>query len=274
MPEFTAPDGARLFFRDEGEGLPLLCLAGLTRTSRDFDYMARHLEGVRLIRPDYRGRGQSAWTGPATYTVEQEARDALALLDHLGIARVALLGSSRGGIIGMLLAATARERLLGLALNDVGPVLERAALERIADYVGRFPALGNRAEAAAELRRLMAGFEGVPDSRYAEEVEIHFRETPEGLAITYDPALRESFLAALAAPGPDLWPLFDAAAGLPLALIWGVNSDLLTRPTVEEMRRRRPDMILAEVAGRGHMPFLDEPESLAALRAWLAACRG
>ena len=108
MTAFAAPDGAQLAYADEGQGLPLLCLAGLTRTMADFDYLRPHLPPLRLIRMDCRGRGGSAWTGAATYTVPQEARDALALLDHLGVARAAILGTSRGGLIGMMLAATAR----------------------------------------------------------------------------------------------------------------------------------------------------------------------
>lgn len=273
MPEFTAADGARLSYRDEGAGLPLLCLAGLTRNGLDFDYLAPHMGGVRLIRPDYRGRGWSAWTGPASYTVGREAADALALLDHLGLARAAVLGTSRGGIIGMVLAATARDRLLGLCLNDIGPVIEPAGLALIADYVGRLPAAATPAEAAVLLQGMAAGFAGVPPLRWMQEAVKHFHVTPQGLRLTYDPALRERFLADLASSPPDLWPMFDAAAGLPLALVWGMNSDLLSAATVAEMRRRRPDMILAEVPGRGHIPFLDEPESLAAIAAWLERMR-
>ena len=107
---FTASDGARLAYRDEGEGLPVLCLAGLTRSSTDFDFLASHLPDVRLIRADYRGRGGSEWTGAATYTVPREAKDALELLDHLGLEQAAVIGTSRGGLIAMVLAATARPR--------------------------------------------------------------------------------------------------------------------------------------------------------------------
>ncbi|WP_287884987.1 MULTISPECIES: alpha/beta fold hydrolase [Paracoccus] len=270
---FQAEDGARLAYRDEGEGLPVLALPGLTRTGRDFDYLAPHLPGVRLIRPDYRGRGDSDWTGAESYTVPQEARDVLVLLDHLGVAQAAVLGTSRGGIIGMLLAATARERLLGLCLNDVGPVLQRSGLERIFDYVGRNPAAKNLEDLAQRLPAAMPGFANVPASRWLEEATRHYVETPSGLSVNYDPALREAFLAAFDGPEVDLWPLFDATQGLPLALIRGANSDLLSHETATEMQRRRPDMILAEARDRGHVPFLDEPESLAAIHAWLAAMR-
>ena len=267
---FTAPDGAQLAYRDEGAGLPLLCLAGLTRTMGDFEHLRPHLPPLRLIRMDYRGRGGSDFTGAATYTVPVEAADAVALLDHLGIAKAAVLGTSRGGLIGMFLAATARDRRLGLTLNDVGPVIESGGLEQISGYVGRNPAARSHAELAATLLRDAPGFAGVPLERWLAEVRLRFRETPEGLRITYDPTLREAFLDAFRGPPADLWPLFDACAGLPLALIRGANSDLLSAATTAEMRARRPDMILAEVPDRAHVPFLDEAESLAAIRAFLA----
>lgn len=269
---FHAPDGARLAFRDEGSGLPLLCLAGLTRTMADFDDLAPHLPPLRLIRMDCRGRGDSDWTGAATYTVAHEARDVLALLDHLGLGRVAILGTSRGGLIGLWLAATARDRLLGLCLNDVGPVIERAGLVRILDYLGRNPAARSHDEMADRLATVMTGFANVPRDRWLAEARRHYHQTPAGLRITYDPALREAFLPALEGPAVDLWPLFDAAAGLPLAVIRGANSDLLSPQTLHEMRRRRPDMQTAEVPDRAHIPFLDEPESLALIRGFLAAC--
>ena len=114
----------------------------------------------------------------------------------------------------------------------------------------------------------MEGFEGVPESRWREEVEKHYIETPDGLTINYDPALRDAVLAAGTQPVPDLWPFFDALDGLPLALIRGENSNLLTKATADEMSRRRPDMLRTDVPGRGHVPFLDEPEAVAILREW------
>lgn len=266
---FRAEDGASLAYRDEGQGLPLLCLPGLTRSMADFDYLIPHLPPVRLIRTDYRGRGESDWTGAATYTVAQEARDAVALLDHLGVPQAAILGTSRGGLIGMVLGATARDRVMGLILNDVGPEIARDGLTRIFDYVGRNPA-GKTVEGYAERLSRSPGFDGVPLSRWLEEARKLAVETPEGLRIPYDPALRESFLAAFEGPPVDLWPLFDALAGLPLALIRGANSDLLTAGTVQKMRARRPDMGFAEVPGRAHIPFLDEPEAVALIRDFIA----
>ena len=272
---FTASDGAGIAYTDEGKGMPLLCLSGLTRNGSDFDYMLPHLPpGWRVIRMDYRGRGASDWTGAATYTVPREGKDAVELLDHLGIGRAAVLGTSRGGLIGMFLAATARDRLAGLCLNDVGPRLDMGGLARIKDYVGRNPA-AKTVEAFARVLPLgNPGMDNVPESRWLEEAQRHaLPDGKGGLKINYDPALRDSFLAAFEGPPPDLWPLFQACAGLPLALIRGANSDLLTAAQAAEMRAARPDMIFAEVPDRAHIPFLDEPQSVAALHAWLGKVR-
>lgn len=269
--DFHAADGARLSYRDEGEGLPVLALAGLTRDGHDFDYLAPHLTGCRLIRLDSRGRGGSDWTGWESYTVPQETQDVIALMDHLNLPQAAVIGASRGGLIGLMIAATARPRLLGLCFSDVGPALERAGLERIGAYVGLAPEVTTLEEVADRLPRAMPGFANVPASRWAEEAVRHYVQEKGRVGLTYDPALRQAMDVAMAAPAVDLWPLFDTCAGLPLALIRGANSDVLSRETADEMQRRRPDMIRAEIPDRGHVPFLDEPEALDGIRTWLAA---
>lgn len=271
MPHITAPDGARLYYSDEGKGVPLLCLSGLTRTTRDFDYALPFLTGCRVIRMDYRGRGQSDWADHRSYTIPQEGADALQLLDHLEISKAAILGTSRGGLIAMGLAAAAKDRLLGVCLNDIGPELDPKGLDVIKGYVGKNPPHKTHAEMAAAMADLMRGFENVPASRWLEEAQKHYTETERGLQITYDPKLLDALLEAGATEAPDLWPFFDALEGLPVAVIRGANSDLLSTETVAEMARRRPDMIAAEVPGRAHIPYLDEPESVAALRAFLTA---
>jgi pimeloyl-ACP methyl ester carboxylesterase len=267
---FKATDGARIAYSDEGAGRAVLCLAGLTRSGSDFDLLAPHLPPCRLIRMDYRGRGASDWTGAQSYAVPVEARDALGLLDHLGIARAAVIGTSRGGIVGMLLAATAPERMAGLLLNDVGPVLEAEGLDRIRAYLGRTPRARTYAAAASALAATAVGFSDVPPGRWEEEARRLWRMTPDGLANTYDPALRDAFEAAMAGPPIDMWPLFAACAALPLALIRGAGSDLLSAATAAEMARRVPRLQVTEVPGRGHIPWLDETESVAAVRGWLA----
>ena len=268
MPSYQSTDGLTLHYTDEGAGIPVIALAGLTRNGADFDHVAPHLP-VRLIRPDYRGRGQSDWADPTTYSIPQEAADVLALMDHLGLEKAAILGTSRGGLIAMLLAATAKDRLLGVALNDIGPEIADRGLEVIKDYIGRNPAQNTYAEAAEARAKLWTHFTDVPMDRWLAEVKAHYKETSDGLVIRYDPKLRDAVLAAGAQPAPDLWPLFDALADIPLALIRGANSDLLAIETADEMSRRRPDMIRADIAGRGHVPFLDEPDAVNALHLWL-----
>ena len=183
--------------------------------------------------------------------------------------RAAILGTSRGGLIAMVLAATAKTRLSGVALNDIGPRVEQAGLDVIKAYIGRNPAQATYDEPAEARAKLWTHFKDVPLSRWRAEVEQHYQQTPDGLVIRYDPKLRDAVLAALEQPQFDAWPLFDALDGLPLALIRGANSDLLSPECAAEMVRRRPDMIFADVPGRGHVPFLDEPASLVALSRWL-----
>ncbi|MCP3972667.1 MAG: alpha/beta hydrolase [Rhodobacteraceae bacterium] len=276
MQKFKTFDGPELAYRDEGEGLAVLCLSGLTRNSTDFDYVAPCLADVRLIRMDYRGRGQSDWADPATYTVPVEARDALALLDHLRLEKAAVLGTSRGGLIAMALAEGAKDRLLGVCLNDIGPVVEPGGLALIQRYLGRNPPQKTYEEAATAREAFYRDFSNVPRERWMREVRMHLIETGDGLKINYDPDLARIFDAAKpgADPAPtDFWPVFDALTGLPLALIRGANSDLLSVGTAAEMRRRMPQMIFAEIPDRGHVPFLDEPQAVAAIRDWLEVMR-
>ncbi|SDI50064.1 alpha/beta fold hydrolase [Lutimaribacter saemankumensis] len=271
MSDFTTSDGLRLHYEDEGTGLPVLCLSGLTRNARDFDFVAPHLGHARLIRLDYRGRGQSDWADPATYTVPREARDALELMDHLGLQKAGVLGTSRGGIIAMMLAATAHDRLLGVAMNDIGPVLEPAGLDVIMGYLGRDPGFDDfDSMAAARKQAMEPTFPGVPLERWRKEVTHTHTETADGVRINYDPKLRDAVIAAGATGAPDLWPLYDAIAPLPAAVIHGVNSDILSAATVDEMARRNPDLIVARVPDRAHIPFLDEKPALEALQAWIA----
>ncbi|MEE9429354.1 MAG: alpha/beta hydrolase [Paracoccaceae bacterium] len=273
MHYYTSFDGLKLAYQDEGTGLPLLCLAGLTRSSTDFDYLRPHLPPVRLIRPDYRGRGASGWSDdPQTYSWDIEARDVIDLLDHLGIEKVAILGTSRGGMIAMYLAATAKDRLIGVCLNDIGPVLAKEGLDKIKSYVGKPLPYTNRAELVAATIADSPDFPGVPAARWRQEVERHTIETPDGLGLTYDPTLRLRFEIAATKPAPDLWSLFDAMDGLPIALIRGQNSNVLSSETADEMRRRRPDMGFADIPDRGHIPFLDEPAAVATISDWLGEC--
>ncbi|MGB1512563.1 MAG: alpha/beta fold hydrolase [Paracoccaceae bacterium] len=270
MPRFTSSDGLSLFYTDTGHGPPLLCLSGLTRNLDDFHFVSPHLSMFRLIKLDYRGRGRSDWAADyKTYMVPREAADALELLDHLNIDKTAILGTSRGGIIAMFLAHIAKNRLSAVALNDIGPELQSTGLDDIFAYLGRPPAAKTLEEAARMRAAHSPGFEHVPTERWRAEAANLYVETPFGLDLRYDAKLRDAVIEQQAAlPNPDLWPLFKALDGLPLALIHGVNSDLLSAASVEKMQAYRPDMILAKVPNRGHIPFLDEPQALDALHKW------
>ncbi len=272
MAHFTTSDGLNLYYSDEGTGLPILCLAGLTRTTADFDYVTPHLVGCRLIKLDYRGRGRSDFDPEwKNYALPIECRDVIELLDHLKLDKVAILGTSRGGLNAMGLARGAKQRLLGVALNDVGPVIDPKGIEFIKDYIGRSPAAKTHEEAAAAMARAFPEFANMPEGRWLAEARKHYTQDADGLHITYDKHLRDAVLAAGEQMMPDLWPFFDAMGGLPLALIWGLNSNLLSAETVAEMQKRRPDMILARVPDRGHIPFLDEDEAVAGLHQWHGA---
>ncbi|MGR3814417.1 MAG: alpha/beta fold hydrolase [Cognatishimia activa] len=272
MANFQTSDGVTIFYTDEGtEEVPVLCLSGLTRNSSDFSYIDGHLPGARLIKMDYRGRGKSDWVEDfTTYSVLREAQDAIELMDHLGLERFAILGTSRGGLIAMTLGAMCMDRLIGVAMNDIGPELDTAGLSAIMGYLGRPPVWKTYAEAAAVRSSVMAGFANVPDSRWREEVEKQHHQTPNGLINTYDPKLRDAVEAASLQAVPDLWPFFTAFAHLPVALIRGANSDLLSVTAFERMQKELPDALAVTVADRGHIPFLDEPEALDTLRAWIA----
>ena len=275
MNRFKACDGLSLAFADEGEGVPVLCLAGLTRNMADFErLLVARGHRARFIRLDARGRGASDHApDPMSYSVPVEARDALALLDHLGLARAVIIGTSRGGLLAMTIAATAPERIAGVLLNDIGPVVEPRGLELIMSHVGRGPAARTLDEAARGVAAMNDGvIEGMSLADWRVEVARSFIETPDGLALRYDARLRDALLAQLEESGgtvPDLWPLYEAlAAAAPLAVLRGAHSDILSREIFAEMQDRAPTGRFTEVPGRGHVPFLDEPESLAAFD-WL-----
>lgn len=267
MSHFTTSDGLSLFYSESGtaKGTPLICLPGLTRDSQDFRYFTPHAQGYRLITLDARGRGQSDHDPDfANYNVPREAQDVLELMDHLNLPQAAFLGTSRGGMVAMVLAATAKARLLAVILNDVGPEIPKGGIDRIMQYVGRRPAAKTHAQAAETLAHLMGpDFPDVPAQRWREEVETFYIASPDGLQLRYDPRIRDALLAqAEAGPTPDLWPLFMALAGLPCGVIRGENSDVLSHKTYRDMQNRLPELQAMELSNRGHVPFLDEPEAL------------
>ncbi|SEK53860.1 alpha/beta fold hydrolase [Pacificibacter marinus] len=271
---FTTPDGLKLAYDIHGTGKPVLCLAGLTRNMDDFDpIVAGFSDRAMIIRLDSRGRGASDYDpSPQNYTIPQEAADAIALLDHLGIDRTAIIGTSRGGLIAMVLAATAKHRLSGVLLNDIGPELDPAGLGHIMEYLGRPCAYKSYQDAADKLPKAMgAQFQNVSRAQWMTYAQRLWHEGPDGLQLRYDPKLRDAVQAQSAlAESPDLWPLFHALNDLPLAALRGANSNLLTPECWRKMRNLRPDMISAEVPDRGHVPFLDEPESQNVIKRFMA----
>lgn len=269
MPQFTTSDGVRLTYEDTGSGKPLLCLAGLTRNSRDFSFFTPHANGLRVITMDYRGRGDSDFDPDyRNYSVPREAQDVIELLDHLKLDRVSILGTSRGGLIAMTLAAIRPERLSAVILNDVGPVIEPSAIGRIMNYVGKAPASTTLEQAAFALKQAMdPQFPGVSIETWRQQAAFQYEETGTGLRLRYDPALRTALQEQIAAgPPADLWPLFEALNPLPTGVIRGANSDLLSAETLAEMHQRHAGLISAEVPDRGHVPFLDEPQSITVIR--------
>ena len=267
MKSFATSDESDIAYGDDGSGPVLLCLAGLTRNSSDFDRMVAHLPDFRIIRPDYRGRGRSAWDQDyRNYSPAVEARDVVELLDHLGLEKVPILGTSRGGIVAMVLAATCRNRVASVILNDIGPELEQAGLDRIVSYLGRQPEASSLDEAARDIEAGAVGFSNVPRDRWIEECLHRYSFENGQPVLNYDPKLRDAVLESLDLTPVSLWPYFEALDGIPLALIRGENSDLLSREIMKRMQHRRPDMTCLEVADRGHCPFLDEPVCIEFIR--------
>lgn len=271
---FTVADGLRLHFRNhpgDERKPPLLCLPGLTRNVRDFAEVAERIAPRwRVIALEFRGRGSSDPDPLAErYTPLTYAGDTIALLDHLGIGQAIFLGTSLGGIVTMIAAAVAPQRVAAAILNDVGPELHRTGLERIRTYVGKPIAFGSWDEAA---RRLAANNPGL-SQHYGHEQWLRMaqrtcREEGGHIRFDYDMALAQAFAAPAAEV--DLWPLFRALAGKPLLLVRGERSDLLSAQTAEAMKREAPGMEVAVVKGVGHAPDLDEPEAVAAIDRFLA----
>lgn len=274
LASFTAPDGRRLAYADSGgDGPPVLCLAGLTRNHRDFAPLARHLSPrYRVIRPDSRGRGGSAWAEDphGEYTIPVETGDAMALLGHLGLGSVAVIGTSRGGILGMGLAAAGLAS--ALVLNDLGAEIDTAGLRRIQSYIGQSPPEAFDAAVDALIAANADDFPEVPRSRWEAHARAIYNLDETGrVTLSYDPRLGDVLAAGLiGAPETiPLWPLFQNTLEIPVLALRGTNSDIVSRQTLVEMQVRHQNLITLEIADRGHAPFLDEAPALAAIDAFL-----
>jgi len=290
MPAFhdifaTSADGLRLHARAIGPAdaaaLPVLCLPGLTRTAEDFDVIAQALASDpqtprRVVAIDYRGRGQSDFDpNPANYSVPVETTDVLAVTSAAGISRAIWLGTSRGGLIAMVIAATRPELAAGIILNDIGPELEMTGLMKIKGYLGPPVTPQTWSEAADGLQRLFGSvFPALALDDWMAWARRAFRQDANGkLVRTYDPALARTFDGIdPATPPAPLWELFDAMAKVPLLSIRGELSDLLSRDCVKEMKRRRPDMGTCDVPLEGHAPLLADAPTTLRIKAFCRRC--
>jgi pimeloyl-ACP methyl ester carboxylesterase len=277
----TAQDGLKLHVMEFGSRasarMPVVCLPGFSRTADDFTTLANALaaEGRRVLALDSRGRGRSQFDAdPANYSLAVELADLIAVLTALEAMPAVLIGSSRGGLLIMLLAAQRPTTIGGAVLNDIGPVIETRGLMRIKGYVGKLPAPRSFQEGADVLRRVSEDqFPRLTREDWLAAARRTWREDGSGLALTYDARLAEAFAAFTpdAAP-PPIWDQFDALAHVPLMVVRGANSDILSAETVSAMAARRGAMESIEVRDQGHTPLLAEPAVIARIAAFVATC--
>jgi pimeloyl-ACP methyl ester carboxylesterase len=275
---FSSADGLRLFYREfepqrPAGRMPVLCLPGLTRNSRDFIHVAEHVRRERrVLCADLRGRGRSQhdpnWLNyhPGTYLA-----DIGLLLRDAGVERCVLLGTSLGGILSMLLAAANPPLVAGVVLNDVGPEVAPEGLARIASYVGRHAPPATWDEAVATVRATYEiGMPGLTHEQWAAYARRSYSDVNGVPYLDMDPMIGEAVRSAPAAAAPDLWPLYAALRPVPTLALRGATSDILSPATFERMQLEKPDLVRVEVPRRGHTPQLDEPECVQAIDEFLA----
>jgi pimeloyl-ACP methyl ester carboxylesterase len=280
----SARDGLRLHARCYGRRsthrLPVVCLPGLARTAADFESLATAMAADaqrprRVIAIDYRGRGQSDCDrNPGNFNFQNEMADVVAVVTALDATPALFVGTSRGGILAMMLAAQRPTALAGVVLNDIGPVIEPKGLMRIKGYVGKLPQPRNFEEGAEILRRLFsAQFPKQTDEDWLVAAQRTFKEENGVLVPTYDPRLSQTLEGVgFDRPLPTLWKEFDALANVPVMVIRGALSDILTTDTVKAMSERRTAMETIEIADQGHAPLLAEPDTIARVADFAARC--
>ena len=280
----SAPDGLRLHARCYGApsapALPVVCLPGLARTAADFDTLGQALASDarrprRVIALDYRGRGQSEYDrDPAHYNFQVELADLLAVMAALDATPAILIGTSRGGILAMLLAAVRPTAIAGVVLNDIGPVIEPKGLMRIKGYIGKLPQPRSFEEGGEILRRLFdAQFPKLGPDDWLASARRAFRQENGALVPTYDVKLAQTLEGVdFEKPFPPLWQQFDALKDSPMMVIRGANSDILSAATVEAMRARRATLETIEVHDQGHAPLLAEADTIARIADFAARC--
>lgn len=266
---YSSSDGlklhARIYGKAQGDTLPVVCLAGLTRNARDFHELAVQLSSEsasprQVIAFDYRGRGQSAYDPDwRNYDPLVEAGDVIAGMTALGIEHAAFVGTSRGGLIVFALAAMRPSLLKAVVLNDIGPVVEGAGLAQIRAYLERAPKPADFAEAVAIQRAAQQGiFTTLSDAEWERATRALYRNENGKPVPDFDPALMKTLKSVnLSKALPELWPQFMGLAGVPVMAIRGENSKLLSAETLGAMKERHPDIETVTVAGQGHAPFLE-----------------
>lgn len=280
----SAPDGLRLHVRRYGAGggrrRPVVCLPGLARTTDDFDALAAAVANDpdrprHVLAVDYRGRGQSEYDAdPANYNIPTEVADLLAILTALEVEPAVFVGTSRGGILAMMLATVRPAAIAGVVLNDIGPVIETKGLVRIKSYLGRLPQPKSFEDGGEILRSLFSTqFPKLGPDDWTMFARRTFKEQNGSFKPRYDPKLAGVLQSVdMARSLPPLWREFDALASVPLMIIRGANSDILSTETVEAMRARRPDIVALEVPDQGHAPLLMESEVIAQIGAFIDRC--
>jgi len=272
---FAVRDGLKLHYRDYPGAAgrpPILCLHGLTRNARDFAQFAeRYSPQFRVLVLDFRGRAGSQYDPqPMRYNPLTYASDVIELLDQLGISEAIFVGTSLGGLVTMTMAAMAQQRIAAAILNDVGPDINLAGIERILSYVGkdlRFKTWDDAGRAIAA--NYGASFERYTHEDWVKMAKRNCREENGEIRFDYDMAITEPFKASGPTPTIDMWPLFQALAAKPLLVVRGAKSDLLTAETAARMQAAAPDTKFVVVEGVGHAPELNEAEAVAAIDAFL-----
>jgi pimeloyl-ACP methyl ester carboxylesterase len=283
----AALDGLRLHVRDYGSpldpGIPVVCLAGLTRNSADFgplaSALASGLNGAkrRVLALDYRGRGLSEYDRDwKNYSLEIENSDLLSVLTALEIDAAIFIGTSRGGLHTMLLSATRPTVIRGAVLNDIGPVLEPRGMARIRGYVGRLPVPRSIPDAADLLKEMMSErFNGLSEADWEAYAKITFADAVGRIKSRYDQNLMKTLEGLdLEQPLPTLWPQFDGLRGVPLLILRGANSDLFSSKTLKEMTERHPGAEVHTVEGQGHAPLLLDQETITRICGFAAKIDG
>jgi pimeloyl-ACP methyl ester carboxylesterase len=250
----------------------VVCVHGLTRNGRDFDTLATELaDRFRILCPDMPGRGESEWLEDANdYSFPTYLTTLTAMLAHARVERFAWVGTSMGGLLGMILAAQSRSPITRLVINDIGPVIEPAALTRIAGYVGLNPTFDNFAALEAHIREVSAPFGALTDAQWRQLASTTARQDADGRwRLNYDPGIAIPFRNTAGAGG-NLWAVWDAIR-CPVLLLRGEQSDLLSRETAAAMRTRGPAPRMIEFAGIGHAPMLLSPDQIGPVATFLDA---